>query len=222
MSEEGIQKMKNLRVAKGGIPIIVSSFATGVAILMFYSILKLPALIILSTCVLVFTTFTTFFFRDPERMIGDDIVSPADGRILKISQVEDRDIGRCVSISIFMSLFDVHVNRIPVDGKILKVVREKGAHHPAYTDKSYGNEKNTLIIHTDIGKIKVIQIAGLIARRIVCYVKEGDNLKKGERIGIIRFGSRVDLLLPENRVSVVVKEGEFVKAGADTIAKINA
>jgi len=222
MCERVTQKVRKLRIAKGGLSIVVSSFMIGIVLLLLYFILRCSVPLILSTCAFVFTTFTAYFFRDPERETGEDVVSPADGRILRISKIEDEDIGRCVSISIFMSLFDVHVNRMPVDGKILKIKKERGTHHPAYTEKSSGNEKNTLIIDSYIGKIKVIQIAGLIARRIVCYVEDGDNLKKGDRIGIIRFGSRVDLLLPEDKVRVVIKEGESVKAGVDTIAKIHA
>lgn len=210
-----------LRIAKGGATPIATSLLAGVIFMVIYIYIRFQIFLFLSLLLLVFTSFSIYFFRDPERKMGEDIVSPADGTVRRIDSIIDDDIGRCVRISIFMNLFNVHVNRMPIDGKILKIEREKGYHHPAYMLKSEKNEKNIIVADTQIGKIKILQIVGFFARRIVCYVKEGDVLKKGERIGIIRFGSRVDLLLPADKVKVTVNEGQHIRAGVDTVAKIS-
>ncbi len=146
--------------------------------------------------------FFIFFFRDVKREIEDDIISPADGKILYAKNNK---------ISIFMGIFDMHVNLMPYDGKIVKMKYYEGAHKPAYKNVSK-NERMEIEIESEIGKIKLIQIAGIFARRIVPYVKEEEYLKKGERIGIIRFGSRVEVILPKN-CKIVVKEKEKIKAG---------
>ncbi len=150
--------------------------------------------------------FFLYFFRDMPRKIGDGIISPADGRIIN---AED---GR---VAIFMSLLDMHVNFMPYDGKIVRMKHYDGGHAPAYGDAGK-NERMEIDIESSVGKIKVIQIAGMVARRIVPYIKEGDVMKKGDKIGIIRFGSRVDVLLPEN-CKMVVKKGQKIKAG-ETLA----
>ena len=141
------------------------------------------------------------------RSIGEGIVSPADGKVMHAGD------GR---VSIFMSLLDMHVNLMPCDGKIVGMRHYDGGHAPAYGDVA-GNERMEIDIESSIGKIKVIQIAGMVARRIVPYVKEGDVLKKGEKMGIIRFGSRVDVLLPEN-CRIVISKKQRIKAG-ETIAE---
>lgn len=169
------------------------------------------ALFIPVFCVLV---FFLFFFRDPERIIGDGVISPADGRIRDVQQ----DNAQCL-ISIFMEVNNVHVNRMPLDGRILKMTHFPGYHLRAWKKESEYNERVMLAIDTKIGQVTVLQIAGLIARRVYPYIKEGDVLKKGDRIGIIRLGSRVDVILPAAAVqSVTVKIGDSVKAGTDTIA----
>jgi len=162
------------------------------------------------------------FFRDPERDIGKGVVAPADGKIREISSINDRDIGECTDISTFMNVYNVHVNRMPLDGVIKDVVHLPGAHLPAFTKESERNERAILTIDTDIGTVKLVQIAGTLARRIVPYIKKGDKLKKGEKIGIIRFGSRVDVYLPTKKIRTMhVKVGEMVKAGETTLAEIN-
>ena len=172
-------------------------------------------------CVLTF--FVTWFFRNPERHIpaGDEIiVSPADGRILKIEEVEGSPFGegRRRKISIFMNVFNVHVNRAPCSGKIQSIRYHKGRFLSANLEKaSELNEKNAILIRTDSGiDIVTIQIAGLIARRIVCWIKEEMHIQKGERFGMIRFGSRLEVIMPlEAKVSV--HEGDRVKAGETPI-----
>ncbi|MDY6865221.1 MAG: phosphatidylserine decarboxylase [Halobacteriota archaeon] len=155
------------------------------------------------------TTFLILFFRDPKREPnGEGMLSPADGRIMKI---KDR------KVSIFMNLHDIHVNRSPMSGMVKKIEHINGNFRPAFSKDSDNNERNIIILSTENGDIELVQIAGSFARRIVCYVKEGDEVKRGERIGMIRFGSRVDILIPKN-YEILIKIGERVKSGETVIA----
>ena len=149
------------------------------------------------------TVFVISFFRDPERSIppGDKaILSPADGKIIRIEPcTEERFLkGPAIKISIFMSVFNVHVNRIPLSGRIAEAAYRPGRFVSANLDKaSAANEQNALLLETPGGaRILFVQIAGLIARRIVCWIKRGDTVERGRRFGMIRFGSRVDVYLP--------------------------
>lgn len=168
------------------------------------------------------TFFCLWFFRDPKRDVpqGEGIlVSPADGKIVDISSVqEDRFLNKpAIKVSIFLNVFNVHVNRIPVDGKVTDVFYNAGRFFAANVPKaSLENEQNAILVETIQGKrIVCIQIAGLIARRIVCWIKKGDNLDRGERFGLIRFGSRVDLFLPPE-TEIQVSMGDMV-IGGETI-----
>lgn len=162
-------------------------------------------------CVLV---FFLIFFRDPERTIAEGVISPADGKIRDIKQENNQYL-----ISIFMEVNNVHVNRMPLDGRIIKMTHFPGYHLRAWKKESEYNERVVITIETAIGHVTVLQIAGLIARRVYPYIKEGDVLKKGDRIGIIRLGSRVDVILPADTIqSIPVKIGDPIKAGQDTIA----
>lgn len=169
--------------------------------------------------------FVLNFFRDPEREIPADdasIVSPADGRVIKAEVVaDDRFLGKDVlKICIFMNVFNVHVNRAPASGKVTKVVYNHGKFFNASFDKaSLENEQNAVFLKTSSGEVIVFnQIAGLIARRIVCHVGSGSALSKGERFGMIRFGSRVDVYMPKG-CEPVVKVGDKVSAGSTVLAK---
>jgi phosphatidylserine decarboxylase len=158
--------------------------------------------------------FFLFFFRDPERKIAEGVIAPADGKIRDIKYENNQ-----VFISTFMEVNNVHVNRMPLDGCITKMTHFPGYHLRAWKKESDLNERVLITIDTAIGEITVVQLAGLIARRVYPYIKEGEKLKKGDRIGIIRLGSRVDVYLPAETVqSVPVKIGDFVKAGENTIA----
>jgi phosphatidylserine decarboxylase len=164
-------------------------------------------------CILV---FFLIFFRDPERTIGEGIIAPADGRIRDIKQEKDQWL-----ISTFMEVNNVHVNRMPIDGHITKMTHFPGYHLRAWKKESDLNERVIINIDTAIGHVTVVQLAGLIARRVYPYIKDGDTLKKGDRIGIIRLGSRVDVYLPKEKIkSIPVKIGDPVYAGKDTIAVI--
>ncbi len=161
------------------------------------------------------TLFVAFFFRDPERAIPSDpgiIVSPADGRVVRIEKE-----GAGIHVSIFLSIFNVHVNRSPIAGRITEVRYQKGKFRAAFKQAaSLENEQNTLTIDGDGLTLVCSQIAGLVARRIVCWKKTGDTLQRGERIGLIRFGSRTDLILP-NEVELRVQVGDKVRGGNSVI-----
>lgn len=169
------------------------------------------------------TVFIVCFFRNPERYFEEVekiIISPADGKVIKIENVEvDGTIsGKFIKISIFMNVFNVHVNRAPYEGKIEAINYHEGKFVSAHLDKaSLDNERNEVLIRTEDGRfIGAVQIAGLIARRIVCWVSPGMHVKKGERFGLICFGSRVDVYLPEDsKISVKLKDK--VKAGQTTL-----
>jgi phosphatidylserine decarboxylase len=165
--------------------------------------------------------FVLNFFRDPERVIADGegvVVSPGDGKIVKIIEEKDPLLDETYRrVSIFLNVFNVHVQRMPVGGKIEQIKYNKGKFLNAASHKaSLENEQNAMIIHTGKEKVLVKQIAGLIARRIVCWAKEGDNYSLGQRYGLIRFGSRVDLFLPLS-AEVKVSLGDHVSGGSSII-----
>jgi phosphatidylserine decarboxylase len=176
---------------------------------------------------LVISVGIALFFRNPERATLEDpsiVLAPADGRVAQIEpNVESRNIpGRSFKrISIFMSIFNVHVNRWPVSGQVREIAHVAGgfvdARDPA---ASLTNEHNSIVVETAEGPIEVVQIAGMIARRIACWVREGDQVRQGERLGLIRFGSRLDVYLPEN-FAFTVEIGTRVRAGTTVIAKKN-
>jgi len=175
---------------------------------------------------LILTLFMFYFFRDPDRTIPTDpdvFVAPADGTIIVINDVFEPEFLKknTKKISIFMSPFNVHVNRSPSDGTVKQVVHRKGKFKAAYSDDAAQiNENTSMVLDTAHGPVLVRQIAGLIARRIVCRVKEGVELEQGERYGMIKFSSRVDIFLPEI-VSVEVSMDDSVKAGETVLARIS-
>jgi phosphatidylserine decarboxylase len=164
----------------------------------------------------ILAAFCLWFFRDPEREIpsGPVAVSPADGKVVAVKPEQG-----LTRVSIFLNIFDVHVNRTPIPGKITKVEYHRGKFLVASKEEaSTQNEMNTLTVEGDGSRVVFSQIAGLIARRIVCYKKAGDTVAAGERIGLIKFGSRVDVLLgPEWEITI--REGQRVSAGSSIIAR---
>ncbi|MFH1873644.1 MAG: phosphatidylserine decarboxylase family protein [Pseudomonadota bacterium] len=174
------------------------------------------------------TLFICFFFRNPKRQtkLAQDeslILAPADGKIIAIERVsKDPILGEpALKISTFMSVFNCHVNRLPITGFAEKIKYNPGRFFVASLDKaSEQNERNALLIKNNRGqKMVVVQIAGLIARRIVCYLKEGACVVKGSRLGLIRFGSRVDVYLPLENIEVLVKLKDRVKAGKTVLGR---
>jgi phosphatidylserine decarboxylase len=176
------------------------------------------------------TLWCCYFFRDPQRVTPireGVIVAPADGSVSRIANAvppKELELGErpLLRISIFMNVFDCHVNRSPMAGKVERIIYHHGAFLSADLDKaSENNERNSFVIATAHGRIAVVQIAGLVARRIVCFVREGATLGAGERIGMIRFGSRVDIYLPDG-VRALVAEGQTAIAGETILADLRA
>jgi phosphatidylserine decarboxylase len=207
---------KRWPIAKEGLPFII------LAALLTVSFIAI-GWIVLTFLGIFCTLFITFFFRNPKRKIPpleNIILSPADGRIIHIGECdEDRFLKeRALKVSIFMSIFDVHINRSPASGKILQESYFPGRFLVANAEKSsLLNEQNAFVMETeDRLKILLVQIAGFIARRIVCYAKAGDILGRGEIFGMIRFGSRVDLYLPKE-VIPIIRVGQHVKGGESII-----
>jgi phosphatidylserine decarboxylase len=169
--------------------------------------------------------FVLQFFRDPARVIpgsAGTVVSPADGRVIAVERARDPYLNRdAIKVSVFMNVFNVHSNRSPVDGRVQKRWYHPGRFVNAALDKaSEENERNVLWLRTDAGAdITCVQVAGLIARRILCYVGEGDSLARGQRFGFIRFGSRVDIYVPQD-ASLVAALGDKVYASSTVIATL--
>ena len=166
--------------------------------------------------------FALWFFRDPERMPPADerfVVSPADGRVVAVTPDRALDAPG-TRVSIFMSPLDVHVNRNPVSGTVVQVRHTAGKFRAAFADKaSLDNERNAVVLESGGRRYVVVQIAGALARRIVCRVAPGDPVRRGERFGMIMFGSRVDFYLPSGVVPVV-RAGDRVHAGATPVAEV--
>lgn len=183
------------------------------------------ALWLLAIVVTIVALWVAYFFRDPERT-GDRgpqiVVAPADGKLILITEVDEPNFigGRALRLSIFMNVFNVHVNRYPVDGTVKYVHYNKGKFFNAAAEKSsLENEQSSVGIESGPYKILVRQIAGLIARRIVTYSRVGDSAKQGERFGIIRFGSRVDIFIPTDS-KLRVKLGILTTAGSTVLAEL--
>jgi phosphatidylserine decarboxylase len=206
-------------IARPGYPLIfAAAFVTAVMALLE---LTLPALL-----GLVVTLFIAYFFRDPDRAIPNEagcVVSPADGKVLKTEVISDTPYfkGPCLKVSIFMSVFNVHVNRIPFEGRITDIEYHPGKFIAANRDKSsLDNERNALFLEAANGAaMTVVQIAGLVARRIICSVDVGQEVKRGQRFGMICFGSRLDVYLPPETTPAVTV-GQVVSAGSTVLAKL--
>ena len=206
-----------MKIAPEGLPFI--ALALGIALVGAYVSMRAFGVL------LVLAIFVAAFFRDPIREIpqGDGIVvSPADGKIVLIGPTPPGHAAGegATQISIFLSVFDVHINRAPIAGTITDVVYHKGEFLPAFDDKaSSRNEQNRAFIDGPAGRVGFTQIAGLIARRIVFRKKAGDVVARGEQVGLIRFGSRTDIFLPEGS-AIRVKVGDRVSGGSSIIADL--
>ncbi len=207
-----------MKITKEGYPILVT-----IAVAMVISFLL--HWIIISKLFLLLLIFSIYFFRDPDRFapkISDSFLSPADGKIIEIKKFYSEYFGEeCLKISIFMSVFDVHINRLPFKGKIKKKIYNKGKFFNASLDKaSKYNEKMIYYVESDNFTYKVTQIAGLIARRIISYVNENDQLNSGDKIGMIKFGSRAEVEIPAKFIEVIVSEGQQVYGGETILGLI--
>ncbi len=191
-------------------------------------LLQLFGLSLLAKLFFLLALFTVYFFRDPERyapLLENSVASPADGKVILVDQLEESEVygkNPCIKISIFMSLFNVHVNRIPISGKVVEMRYHPGKFFSANLDKaSAENERQEIVIETSWkSKVAFVQIAGLIARRIVCHLETNDRVIKGARFGLIRFGSRLDVYLPVETI-VNVHPGQHVKAGETVLGYLH-
>ncbi len=189
-----------------------------------YFFIGLSAFLWIFRLFLVLFVFTLWFFRDPERRGPEDklsVVSPADGVVVDVSKVkaEEFEGGTALRIAVFMNIFNVHVNRSPISGRVVRTEHCPGKKLSAFNKRAeYENEYGDTDIETSSGLVRVRQIAGIIARRVVTRVKAGDVLVRGDRIGLIRFGSRVDVFLPLV-YDAVVSKGDHVRAGETVIAR---
>ncbi|MCD6294305.1 MAG: phosphatidylserine decarboxylase family protein [Deltaproteobacteria bacterium] len=206
-----------LPLAREGFPFIF----IGIGVTVIFAFLGWTTFAIITSVV---TIFVIYFFRDPERHHLEEknaVLTPADGRILEVRHVDEENspLGQpSIKVSIFMNVFNVHVNRIPIKGTIKKISYHPGKFLSANLDKaSEQNENNKITLETiDSREIMVIQIAGLIARRIACWIDKGDTVKTGQRFGLIRFGSRLEVFLPADS-KLIAQVRQKVKAGETVI-----
>jgi phosphatidylserine decarboxylase len=178
----------------------------------------------LGALLLAGTLFVAAFFRNPPRVIAGDersVVAPADGRVLEAGEVELSDGSKAKRVGIFLSVFDVHVNRAPVAGRVVSIERAGTSYRAAFDRRAEGtNVRCTLVLDTAFGeRVRVVQITGLIARRIVCHPRVGEWLRRGDRYGLIRFGSRTDVVLPLS-AELRVRRGDRVRGGSSIVAQL--
>lgn len=196
-------------LARGTLPWVLAPLAAGLVLLVAPLPYNVPAGLVL----LVLAALLAAFFRDPHRDVAQGVVAPADGRVQYVEADED-----ALRIVTFMNLHDVHVNRAPLGGAVADRTRRPGGHLPAFLGGAKGNERVTYTLETAVGPVEVAQVAGTVARRIDPWVEPGDDLAKGDRLGIIRFGSRVDVHLPPD-LEPAVAPGDRVRAAETTIAE---
>ncbi len=197
-------------LAKDSNKVLVPELA--VLVLVSLASLAFPLLKFLAYALLLFFAFSIYFFRDPERRVNrskNAVLSPVDGKVLWVEKNR---------MAIFLSPFDVHVSRAPVDGRVTKIKYIPGRFLPAFLKGAGGNERELMEFDSRLGKIVVIRIAGILARRIVTWVRAGHLVSAGERIGMIRFGSRCEIVLPK-RLKVTVSEGRQLYGGITVIAR---
>jgi len=210
-------------IARDGLRIVFPSFILAFVLLMGGFVFDLRLLTLLFWVVFIFFLFSLWFFRDPERETPEGetlIICPADGQVVAIAELEDDFVGKAHRVSIFMSVFNVHVNRIPFSGTIGTIVHRDGRFLSAMKpEASFDNELNIITLDNGNIRMKFSQIAGLIARRIVCRLQPGQVVTAGTRFGLIMFGSRVDLILPAT-VALRVTIGDKVRAAQTLIGEI--
>lgn len=206
-------------MVKEGFPFVLIPLFIAIGFAVFGWRFAALGLWILAVLFVGLALFMAYFFRDPKRAIPDEeniVVSAADGRV---TRVEENEGGKLVSV--FLSPVDVHINRAPIAGKVVKVEYLRGKKVPATRDDaSLINERNSLTIEGEKMTVVCTQIAGILARRIVCWSKAGDNLELGEKFGLIKFGSRTDLLMPKT-VEILVETGDRVIGGETIIARLS-
>jgi phosphatidylserine decarboxylase len=191
-------------IARGGRVFVAASALAAAAVLPF----ELYASVAFACLALFFV----FMFRDPRRTIGEGIVAPADGRVRAVDEQKGL-------VSTYLALRNVHVTRAPLEGVVTKKSRARGKHSPAFSKRTEHNERLEISLMTRHGEVSIVEMTGAIARRIVPYIDVGQRLVKGEKMSLIRFGSRVDLFLPPSSVKIIVKKGDRLKGGITRIAE---
>jgi phosphatidylserine decarboxylase len=208
-------------ILKEGYPFILPSLAVGLALVIVSIFLSLRPVVVtctaLGSVLIIFSLFCAFFFRDPKITVtqGEGIIlSPCNGTVMEVTEEGDEKI-----IRVFLSIFSVHLQRSPVSGTVVDVKHKDGKFLAAWDPRAHiENEQNIFTIQSETGMFTVRQIAGLVARRCVSWVKPGDTLKAGDKIGMIKFSSQVDLHIPKN-AAVTVKEGDKTRAGITIMAR---
>jgi len=208
-----------MKIARQGYPFVIIPFLIAL-------ISVISGFLFLSIIFIILALFTAYFFRNPQRNIPQvegAVVAPADGKVIKIDQCFKGKLIKedLIKISIFMTIFNVHINRIPISGKVIDIFYNPGKFFAANVDKSsYLNEQNAVILETkNQKKVLFVQIAGLIARRIACWVKKGNQVFTGQKFGMIYFGSRVDLYLPLDSI-INIQVGQKVKGGETIVGYV--
>ncbi len=205
-------------MARESLILLTAEAVLALLFLTAWKALSAPLGLVLAALVFCLMGFTVFFFRDPRRHVvekGNGLLSPADGKIIAIEEVNPAPFldQPAVRVSIFLSVWDVHVNRVPASGRTVLVSRKPGGFRPAYEPEAgHRNEQVWIGIETRRGPVLVKQVAGILARRIVCRLREGDRVRQGDRYGMIKFGSRVELWAPRS-IRLLVSEGDKVKGG---------
>jgi len=198
-------------MVKEGVPFIAVPVLAAIGFAIFHFWITAAVLVF-------FALFMAYFFRDPKRTMPVEpgiVVSAADGRVTRIDETDEGKL-----VSVFLSPLDVHINRSPIAGQIKSVTYIRGKKHPATSNNaSLYNERNSLLIEGENLTVVCTQIAGILARRIVCWFKEGDNLELGQKFGLIKFSSRTDVLMPTG-VEIMVKVGDRVRGGETIIARL--
>lgn len=209
-------------MVKDGYTWVLVPLLAGLAAGALYLFWPAALLLALASVLLLLAAFMAYFFRDPQRSVPTEaglVVSPADGKVTRVEKLSGEGEDSPTVVSIFLSPFDVHVNRAPIAGRVIDVTYTKGRFIAATSDNaSLVNEQNALTIKGERMTVVCKQIAGVLARRIVCWSRPGESLELGERFGLIKFGSRTDLVLPKG-VEVLVKVGQRVSGGVTIIGR---
>jgi phosphatidylserine decarboxylase len=211
-----------LKIAREGLPFVIAGAAISAALWFFARTSGSLPLTLLAVVVTILAAWVFWFFRDPERVTptgADFVISPADGKLVAITEVDEPGFmnGRAIRLSIFMNVLNVHVNRYPIDGRVAYVHYNHGKFlHAASEKASLDNEQMSVGIVGQSGKVLVRQIAGIIARRIVNYSRENQSVERGARMGLIRFGSRVDVFMPPGS-ELRIQIGEHTTAGTTVL-----
>ena len=212
-------------IARESIPFLLTTGTSCVALTFVGRSADSGIALALGALMFVLTAFIAFFFRDPERVTpeGEGVcVAAGDGKVVAIEEIEDGWVGKSIKVSVFLSIFNVHINRIPCSGRVTSVDYRPGKFRLAFLDKASEDNEHTVIRIDGAGfKLGVKQIAGFVARRIVCRLEAGQTVAAGERFGLIRFGSRMDHILPLGS-DIQVSLGDRVRAGETTIGVVNS